>query len=69
MFKYKLEWVNDDTYIKEVIEGIIAGEDYVEAMKNLVLWYGTNIIDILSLYELNGCLEKEEIIEIFTEEG
>jgi len=70
MFKYKLEWLNDDTERKETVEGIIDGENYIETIKNLISWYGEkNIIDILSLYKLQECLQKEEIMEIFTEEG
>jgi hypothetical protein len=70
MFKFKIEWLNDDTERKETAEGIINGENYIEVIKNLISWYGEeNIIDILSLHKLEECLEKEEIMEIFTEEG
>lgn len=70
MFRYKIEWLNDDTERKETVEGIINGENYIEVIKNLISWYGEkNIIDILSLYKLEECLQKEEIMEIFTEEG
>lgn len=69
MFKYKIEWFSDITDKKEIAEGFIKGDNYFEAIKNLTNQFSEgNIIDILSLYKLNICLDKEEILEIFKED-
>ena len=48
-YKYKIKWYNERDDKIEDISGFVFGETYLEAMKNLIGYYGNQEIEKVSL--------------------
>ena len=48
-YKYKIKWYNEIDDKIEDISGFVFGETYLEAMKNLIGYYGNQEIEKVSL--------------------
>lgn len=48
-YKYRVKFYDEDSNFSRIANGIAADETYVEAMKNIVRFYGENAIEEIFL--------------------
>ena len=67
MFYYRLSYLNDfyEPPRQDERSGIVEGNSFSDAMKNLEDWYGKEIISIEGFYELDPVVETVDFKDIF----
>lgn len=68
MYRFEVEAYNELTNEREIAKGFVKGQNYGNAMQILNEWFGTTLIAVKLLYELNELLEDDEIKEVIEEE-
>lgn len=63
MFRYKISFCDEDTYIENTESGIVAASSYEDGVKKLADFYGEKNIIALGLYELCDEVATEDIIK------
>lgn len=67
MYRFEVEARNELTNKIEIAKGLVKGQNYGDAMRILNEWFGTTLIAVKLLYELNEILEDDEIKEVIEE--
>jgi hypothetical protein len=67
MYRFEVEACNELTNKIEIAKGFVKGQNYGDAMRILSEWFGTTLIAVKLLYELNEVLEDDEIKEVIEE--
>lgn len=67
MYRFEVEVHNELTNKSEITKGFVKGQSYSNAMQILEEWFGTTLIAVTFLYELNAILEDDEIKEVIEE--
>ena len=58
-FEYEVLWWDDEDSVERTFQGVTYGDDFHEALKNILEFYGEkNIISVrMEPWDTNGCLE------------
>ena len=69
MFHYTVQFWSEEEGDTEVHteSGLVVGGSYIEAVEEIVSYYGRHIVSIDNLYELDTMICEDELQEMFPE--
>lgn len=69
MFRFTVEYCDELNDNKIALEsGIVAGKNFISAVKKITEWFDHTLINIKELYELENILEDYEIKDMLKED-
>ena len=69
MFRFTVEHYNEtyDNKLITITSGIVASKNFISAMKKITDYFGTTLLNIKELYELENIIEDYEIKDMLKE--